>query len=121
LLISIPFAWEEHETPYDFARYTSYGISHILKSHGYDLVTIRKTTTYVLALWQILIAYLMRIIPRNRAIRYLCRVCIIFPCTLAAYAMDALLPRRYEYFCNTVVLARKLAASSDDGAGEGGE
>jgi SAM-dependent methyltransferase len=116
LLISIPFAWEEHEIPYDFARYTSYGISHILKSHGYDLITIRKTTTYVLALWQMLIAYLMRIIPRNRAIRYLCRVCIIFPCTLAAYATDALLPRRYDYFCNTVVLARKLTVPSGDAA-----
>jgi len=27
LLISVPFAWLEHEIPYDFARYTSFGIN----------------------------------------------------------------------------------------------
>ena len=31
LLISIPFVWDEHEAPYDFARYTSFGIKSILE------------------------------------------------------------------------------------------
>lgn len=31
LLFSVPFAWSEHEEPFDFARYTSFGISHVLE------------------------------------------------------------------------------------------
>ncbi len=107
LLLSIPFAWEEHEIPYDYARYTSYGISDILAKHGYDIVSVRKTTTYVLAVCQMFIAYLEHFAPRNRFLRYLFRAGIVFPCTITGYLVNAILPRRHEYFCNTVVLARK--------------
>ena len=33
-LISVRFAWDEHEAPYDFARYTSFGMKDLLKKHG---------------------------------------------------------------------------------------
>lgn len=112
LLISVPFAWNEHETPYDFARYTSFGISHILRSADYEIVEIRKTTTYLLTVFQMFIVYLMQIGPRSRVLRYLRQICILFPCTLIAYVVDALLPKRYEYYCNIVLLARKLNPST---------
>ena len=57
LLISIPFAWDEHEIPYDFARYTSFGITHILNKNNFEVVKLTKTTTYILAVFQMLIAY----------------------------------------------------------------
>ena len=31
-LITIPFGWDEHEQPFDYARYTSFGIIHLLES-----------------------------------------------------------------------------------------
>lgn len=33
-LITVPFAWPEHESPYDFARYTSFGIRSVLERNG---------------------------------------------------------------------------------------
>ena len=30
LVATVPFAWEEHETPFDFFRYTRYGIERLL-------------------------------------------------------------------------------------------
>lgn len=58
LLISIPFAWEEHEVPYDFARYTRYGITKLLRDAGYEVVELKKTTSSFLAITQLGIAYL---------------------------------------------------------------
>ena len=110
LLISIPFAWKEHEIPYDFARYTSFGIAHILRNAGYEILESRKTTTYILTVFQMLIAYIMQITVPYRLLRYLSQICVIFPCTLIAYLLNALLPSRYEYYCNVVVLAKKRAA-----------
>jgi SAM-dependent methyltransferase len=110
LLISVPFAWLEHEIPYDFARYTSFGITHIVKQAGYEIIEIRKTTTYLLAVFQIFLAYLTQAIQLPRVLRPLRQLCIVFPCTVAAYAFDAALPKRHEYFCNTVLLARKVAS-----------
>jgi SAM-dependent methyltransferase len=111
LLISMPFAWGEHETPYDYARYTSFGISHILKRGGYEVLEVKKTTTFLLAVCQMFINYLVQLGPRSWILRPLLQLFVIFPVTLIAYAINAVVPKRYEYFSNIVVLARKCATS----------
>jgi SAM-dependent methyltransferase len=112
LLISIPYAWCEHEIPYDYARYTSFGITHILKNGGYEVLEIRKTTTYLLTVFQMFMDYLVQLGPRSWILRPVLQLCVIFPLTLIAYALNAILPKRYEYFCNMLVLARKCAMRS---------
>ena len=109
LLISIPFAWAEHEVPYDFARYTTYGISHLLENHGYQVVEIKKTSSYVLAIFQLLIAYLVQVTPKNM-LYYLFQMFLFFPLTLLAYLFDAILPAKNELFLGSVILARKVVS-----------
>jgi SAM-dependent methyltransferase len=111
LLISIPFAWPEHEVPYDFARYTSFGIAHVLKNSGYQVIEIRKTTTHVLAVFQMFMDYLAQLGPRSW-IRPVLQLIVIAPTTLVAYLLNAILPKSYAYFCNTVVLVRKCSTAS---------
>jgi SAM-dependent methyltransferase len=36
LLFSAPFYFEEHEAPYDFYRYTQFGIGHLFAEAGFD-------------------------------------------------------------------------------------
>lgn len=108
LLISVPFIWAEHEIPYDFARYTSYGVSHLLKQAGYEVVGLNKTSSYFLAVFQLLIAYLYQYLaPKNRLI-YVFQILVIFPLMLLAHLLNAILPKRYDLFCGCVVLARKV-------------
>lgn len=109
LLVSIPFAWDEHEIPYDFARYTSYGIKHIFQSNRFEIVELNKTTTYVLAVCQMFIAYLVQhVLPKGKYLGRLSQLVIIFPLNVLSISINALLPKRYEYFCNSVVLSKKL-------------
>jgi hypothetical protein len=110
LLITIPFAWDEHETPYDFARYTTFGIEEVLERNGIEVVDSRKTTTYVLAVCQMWIAYLTQhVFPRRPAwLRAATQLVFVFPLNVAALVLNFILPKRYEYFCNCVVLARKI-------------
>jgi hypothetical protein len=56
-----------------------------------------------------LIAYITQTTPRSRVLLYLRQLFIVFPCTLMAYTLNAVLPKRYEYFCNLVTLAKKSA------------
>lgn len=108
LLVSIPFAWDEHEIPYDFARYTSYGIKHIFQNNKFEVVELEKTTTYVLAVCQMFIAYLVQYaLPKGRYWRQLSQLVVIFPLNIFSILLNALLPKRYEYFCNSVVLSKK--------------
>ena len=107
ILISIPFAWPEHEVPYDYARYTSYGIKDILEKNGCEIVEIHKSTTYFLATSQLMIAYLAwHVFPVGGLISRILQLLIIFPINLAAVLLDSLLPKRYDYFSNAIILCR---------------
>lgn len=109
LLISIPFSWHEHEIPYDFARYTSFGITHILNKGNFEVIRLRKTTTYILAVFQMLIAYLYQCSSsKDGFVRWWLQLFIIFPLNFLAIFLNILLPKRYEFFCNIVVLAKKI-------------
>jgi SAM-dependent methyltransferase len=113
LLISVPFVWDEHEVPFDCARYTSFGLSHILKAAGFEIVELTKTTTYFMTVAQMFVAYLSQcLLPRRGILRHGCQLFFIFPITLAAYALNTFLPKRYDLFCDCVVLAHKAGPAS---------
>src|SRR3954467_9024295 len=42
LVISLPFVWQEHEEPYDFFRFTSFGIAELLKKTGFEIDSMVK-------------------------------------------------------------------------------
>ena len=108
ILISIPFAWDEHEVPYDFARYTSYGIMHIFKRNGFDVLELKKTTTYFLAVCQMFIAYLAQhVFPRSRTFSRLFQFLFIFPLNVMSLLLNMIFPKRYEFFCDCVVFGEK--------------
>jgi SAM-dependent methyltransferase len=44
LIATVPFVWEEHESPYDFFRYARYGLEHLLKQAGFDQLEVRPRT-----------------------------------------------------------------------------
>jgi SAM-dependent methyltransferase len=44
IIATVPFAWEEHESPYDYYRYTRYGIEHLASSAGFEAIEITPRT-----------------------------------------------------------------------------
>ena len=47
LYITVPLAWEEHEAPYDFYRYTRFGLAHLLAGAGFaDIAVEPRNDTY---------------------------------------------------------------------------
>jgi SAM-dependent methyltransferase len=108
VLVTVPFAWDEHEVPYDFARYTSFGIRHVFNTNGFECLQVQKTTTYVQALGQLFVAYLVQhVLPKGRILGRLAQLGVVFPLNTATLLLNALLPKRYDYFCNSVVLSRR--------------
>lgn len=107
LLISAPFGWDEHEVPYDFGRYTSFGMKHVLETNGFEVASIHKTGNYVRAVAQLWIAYLhQRIGPRSGLPRAIFQFFVLFPFTALGWTASKILPKSDQYFCNLVVQAR---------------
>jgi len=46
LWLSAPFYYEEHEKPYDFFRYTRYGLSYLLELSGFTIVRMEWLEGY---------------------------------------------------------------------------
>jgi SAM-dependent methyltransferase len=44
-IITTPFCWNEHEPPNDYARYTSFGLAHLLNKHGFRIIQLEKVET----------------------------------------------------------------------------
>lgn len=104
-LVSVPFAWDEHEVPYDFARYTSYGLESIFQKYNFSIKKSIKTTTYFLAICQIFIAYLEQyVLPKGRYFGRLGQIFIICPLTITSLILNQIFPKRNEYFSGIVQL-----------------
>ena len=108
MLITIPFAWNEHEVPYDFARYTSFGIQSILEKHGFEVVRLHKTTTGFETVCQSFNNFVIEnIFPKNKALRTLLMIIITGPLTLLAVLLNYMLPNNKSWYLSIVLLARK--------------
>jgi SAM-dependent methyltransferase len=54
LLVTVPFVWEEHERPFDFQRFSSSGVAHLLDSAGFADISVRPRNDYFTTLAQVM-------------------------------------------------------------------
>jgi SAM-dependent methyltransferase len=109
LLVTIPFAWPEHEQPYDFGRYTCFGITAILQRHGFEIKQIKKTGGFFLAVSQLWIEYIRSLIfPHSRAWRAVINMIFVFPFTALVIVLNFLAPKNDNLYFNLVVQAQKI-------------
>ena len=108
ILVTVPFVMEEHEIPYDFARYSSYGIKYLLEKHGFEIVHAEKTTNYIETIFQMWNMYLVsHVFPKNTILRNLLTIVIIAPFNLLGIIFGAICPKQYDLYLNNVIVARK--------------
>jgi len=71
--LSAPMTWHQHQKPYDFFRYTSFGFQHLIESSGMRVVEMRPWGGYfwVLSFNLQLMHYWILPKPRNRWQRWL--------------------------------------------------
>jgi SAM-dependent methyltransferase len=112
LLLTCPFFWQEHEQPYDYARYTSFGLKHLLQRHGFEVVNYEKTGSYFETILQGMVTYAYFFIPHKpKALEVLFFSIFITPWLALGLLLAKLLPRRIkrnDLYLNNVILARKV-------------
>jgi SAM-dependent methyltransferase len=110
LLLTVPFAWDEHEQPHDFARYSSFALKALLERTGFVVEAQRKSTADSRVLFQLWNAYLHKITrTRSRALNWLAMLALMAPVNLLGIVLGALLPANPDLYLDNIVLARKPA------------
>ena len=106
LLLTVPFVWDEHEQPCDYARYSSFGLRSLLEQHGFRVLRQRKLMADFSLLFQLAIAYLYKVtLTRSPYLNLLITALLFGPLSLLGLLAGAVLPKNEDLFLDQLVVA----------------
>ncbi len=108
LLITVPFVWDEHEQPVDYARYSSYGLVDLLKRNGFAIIEQHKSVQGLPAIFQLLNAYIFKLVSWNPFLKYFAMIFVMSIITLLG-VISGILPKGRDLYLDNVILARKVS------------
>ena len=108
LLLTVPFVWDEHEQPHDFARYSSFGLTALLQRSGFEIERLDRTLPDLRVIFQLANAYLYkRLFGRGPYLDMIACLWFMAPLNLAGALLARLMPANPDLYLDNVVLARK--------------
>ncbi|MCK9408788.1 MAG: class I SAM-dependent methyltransferase [Bacteriovoracaceae bacterium] len=108
-LLTVPFVWDEHEQPHDYARYTSFGLVHILSLHGFEVIKHKKSVANAQVIFQLINEYIYKkTFVSNPVFRQILNTLLIAPWTCIGIVISALLPSNEDLYLDNVILSRKV-------------
>jgi len=109
VLLTIPFVWDEHEQPHDFARYSSFGIRSLLERHGFEVVEQHKSADDVRVVFQMINNYIYKkTVTNNGWVNIALTVVLIAPFNIVGELFGFILPRNPDLYLDNIVLARRV-------------
>ena len=106
-VIATPFIYREVEKPYDFRRFTSYGIAKLLEKNNFKVIQNIKILSGMETISLILNNYIVN----NFKTKLLKRFIILFVCLplrIIFSTLSLIMPDNRDLFCVSVILAKKI-------------
>lgn len=111
LLVTCPFVWNEHEVPYDYARYTVYALKYLFEKHGFRVLNFERKGNFVKTLMQMKVLYFyyhirprMPKFPRS----YYLGSLIIALFNIWGNCKSALFTKQYDLYLANIFLLEKI-------------
>jgi SAM-dependent methyltransferase len=77
IILTVPFQWWVHEAPYDYFRYTPYGLKYMFEKAGFEDIKITPNTGFF-SMWILKMNYFSaRFIRGPRSLKWIIRVILI--------------------------------------------
>lgn len=108
LLLTVPFVWDEHEQPYDYARYSSFGLKSLLEKHGFEIIKHHKSVNDFGVIFQLVNAYLYKITNRIPLFRQLSTITLSAIINFLGIIISSILPENDDLYLDNIILSRKL-------------
>ena len=110
LLLTVPFVWDEHEQPFDYGRYSSFGIKHILEQNHFVMFRYSKSCQGIKAVMQLVnLNIYKKFFSKNRYKNLALTVLFISPFTILGIILSWFGKANPDLFLDNVVLARKVS------------
>ena len=112
-LISVPFLWDEHEQPHDFARYSSFGLRHLLEKHGFKVIRSEKSMNDIRVIFQSINMYLFKkLAVRNKFLFAFSILFLMAPFNVLGEVLSWILPKNDDLYLDNIILAQKIKKGS---------
>ena len=108
LLITLPFVMCEHEIPFDYGRYTSFGIKHLLEKNGFEIVKQTKTSDFIQTTIQMWNIYVYQNILKYKKVRFFLTPLVLVPVTILGIILSKILPNSDNFYLSNIVLSKKI-------------
>ncbi len=109
MLLTVPFVWDEHEQPVDYARYSSFGLKHILSKEGFEIIAHLKSNNGITVIFQLLNAYIYKItLTKYVFFNLLFALVLMAPINIIGLIFSAILPKNNDLYLDNIVLAKKV-------------
>ncbi|MBV8252237.1 MAG: class I SAM-dependent methyltransferase [Chitinophaga sp.] len=110
-IITVPFAWDEHEQPYDYARYSSFGLKSLLEKSGFEVIELRKSVADLRVLTVLMNGYLYKKTVKYRFLRIFTTLLLMFPNNVIGSLIGLIMPRNEDLYLDNIVLFKKVKAT----------
>lgn len=108
LLLTVPFVWDEHEQPWDYARYSSFGLDHLLDRAGFTIREHEKIGADAGIIWQMTNAYLFKLTNHfPKVFRLMFTVTVMAWINISGIVASRLLPRNPDLYLDHIVVGVK--------------
>lgn len=109
LLLTVPFVWDEHEQPNDYARYSSFGIKYLLEKNGFRIEHNEKSVNSLSVIFQLINAYFYKkLMTRGKLLHYMAMLFLIFPVNLIGSIISGIFPDNDDLYLDNIILAKKI-------------
>jgi SAM-dependent methyltransferase len=109
LLMTVPFVWDEHEQPFDYARYSSFGLIHLLQLHGFEITEHRKSIDDIRVVFQLISGYIYKkLSTQSQLINLILTFFLIAPINIAGEVFGCILPGNLDLYLDNIVVATKV-------------
>lgn len=108
LLLTVPFAWDEHEQPFDYARYSSFGLRHLMEKNGFEIEQSIKSVNdsrAIAQLWNTLIY--KKTVTNSGILNMLISAVLMAPVTILASLTWPLFGKSRDFYLDNIILAVK--------------
>lgn len=108
LLLTVPFAWDEHEQPYDYARYSSFGLKHLMEQAGFEIEVSIKSVNDVRALAQLWNTFIYKkTLTKSGPINMLVTILLMAPVNIIWSIIWPIFGKSRDFYLDNIILAVK--------------
>ena len=110
MLLTVPFVWDEHEQPYDYARYSSFGLASLLQKNGFEIEIHIKSLNDVRVIFQLINVYIFKKtigLRRSPVSNIIASFFFNSLVNIFGLFFGLILPKNDDLYLDNIIIARK--------------